>query len=100
MSTVKDVVCGMDIDLNTASSQIEYQGKNNLPRQVHGRAAEVRFPVAVILAQVRRPHPANWSGREGAAQGFEQAREALRLGDLGAFEAATDVLTACCPPAV
>ena len=37
---------------------------------------------------------------EGSAQGFEQAREALGLGDLGAFEAATDVLAACCPPEV
>ena len=27
MTTVKDVVCGMDIDPNTASSQMEYQGK-------------------------------------------------------------------------
>ena len=27
MATVKDVVCGMDIDPNTASSQMEYQGK-------------------------------------------------------------------------
>ena len=26
MATVKDVVCGMDIDLTTASSQTEYQG--------------------------------------------------------------------------
>ena len=28
MATVKDVVCGMEIDPNTASSQMEYQGKN------------------------------------------------------------------------
>ena len=27
MAAVKDVVCGMDIDPNTASSQTEYQGK-------------------------------------------------------------------------
>ena len=27
MTTVKDVVCGMDIDPNTASSQMEYRGK-------------------------------------------------------------------------
>jgi len=29
MSKVKDVVCGMDIDPNTASSRMEYQGKTN-----------------------------------------------------------------------
>ncbi len=28
MATVKDVVCGMDIDPNTASSHMEYQGKS------------------------------------------------------------------------
>ncbi len=28
MPTVKDVVCGMDIDPNTASAQMEYQGKS------------------------------------------------------------------------
>ena len=27
MSTVKDVVCGMDIDPNTAAAQVEYEGK-------------------------------------------------------------------------
>ena len=27
MSTVKDVVCGMDIDSNTAAAQVEYEGK-------------------------------------------------------------------------
>ena len=27
MATVKDVVCGMNIDPSTASSQTEYQGK-------------------------------------------------------------------------
>ena len=27
MATVKDVVCGMDIDPNTADSQMEHQGK-------------------------------------------------------------------------
>ena len=27
MAAVKDVVCGMDIDPNTASSETEYQGK-------------------------------------------------------------------------
>ncbi len=27
MATVKDVVCGMDIDPNTADSQMEYQGE-------------------------------------------------------------------------
>ena len=27
-ATVKDVVCGMDIDPNTASSHMEYQGKS------------------------------------------------------------------------
>ena len=27
MAAVKDVVCGMDIDPNTASSHMEYQGK-------------------------------------------------------------------------
>ena len=27
MATVTDVVCGMDIDPNTASSRMEYQGK-------------------------------------------------------------------------
>ena len=37
---------------------------------------------------------------EGSAQGFDQAREALGLGDLGAYEAAMDVLAACCPPEV
>ena len=27
MATVKDVVCGMDIDPNTATAQMKYQGK-------------------------------------------------------------------------
>ncbi len=35
---------------------------------------------------------------EGSAEGFEQARQALDLGDLDAYEAAMDVLAACCPP--
>ena len=28
VATVKDVVCGMDIDPNTAATQMEYRGKN------------------------------------------------------------------------
>ena len=28
MATVRDVICGMDIDANTAASQMEYQGKS------------------------------------------------------------------------
>ena len=28
MATVQDVVCGMDIDSNTAASVMEYQGKS------------------------------------------------------------------------
>lgn len=35
---------------------------------------------------------------EGSAEGFDQARQALSLGDLDAYEAAMDVLAACCPP--